>query len=102
MKNDEVNSVIDSLKPVIDELADAAYERRPDVAAVRARAYASAPSPRAVRKWRPVIVAGTATVAAAAVVVATVTLSGAGKAAAGAAPEGMRRSIRVRSCWPVR
>lgn len=79
MKNDEVSKVIDTLKPMIDELADAAFERRPDAAAVRMRAGASAPSPRAARRWRPVIVAGTATVAAAAVVAATVTLSGGGQ-----------------------
>lgn len=80
MKNDEVSSVIDNLKPMVDELADAAFERRPDAAVIRARAGASTSAPRRVRTWRPFLVAGTA-VAAAGAVVATVMVSGGGQGA---------------------
>jgi hypothetical protein len=81
VRNDELDSVINALKPaVVDELADAAYERRPDAALVRARAGTSAPSPRLVRERRPVRRLAFATGATAAVtataVLAAVTLSG--------------------------
>jgi hypothetical protein len=78
VQNDEVSNVIDNLKPVVDELADAAFERRPDAAAVRMRAGASTPGPRRVRRWRPIIIAGTA-VAAGAAVVAAMALPGGGQ-----------------------
>jgi hypothetical protein len=81
VKHDELNSVINALKPaVLDELADAAYERRPDAALVRARTGMSAPSPRLVRERRPVrrlaLATGATAVMAATAVLAAVTLSG--------------------------
>jgi hypothetical protein len=79
VKNDELDSVINALKPaMVAELADGAYERRPDAAQVRARAGKSTVSSRLVRERRPVrrlafAIGATAAVAAAAVAVATQT-----------------------------
>jgi hypothetical protein len=65
---------------MVDELADAAYERRPDAALVRARAGTSTAHPRLVRERRPARRLAFATGATAAVtataVLAAVTLSG--------------------------
>ncbi|GAA4591734.1 hypothetical protein GCM10023194_51780 [Planotetraspora phitsanulokensis] len=81
MKNDELNSVIDALKPVmVDELADAAYERRPDIGLVRARAGTSSPHSSQVREYRPArrlaFAAGATAVVTAAVVMAVGVLFG--------------------------
>jgi hypothetical protein len=81
VKNDELNSVINALKPaMVDELADAAYERRPDAALVRARAGTSVPSLRLVWERRPVrrlaFAIGATAVVTATAVLAAVTLSG--------------------------
>ena len=73
MKHDDLDSVIDALKPaVVDQLADAAYERRPDPALVRAGA--STVSPRLLRERRPARRLAFAT-GAAAVVTATAVLA---------------------------
>jgi hypothetical protein len=54
VKHNELNSVINALKPaMVDELADAAYERRPDAGLVRARVGTSTVNPRLVRERRP-------------------------------------------------
>lgn len=46
MKHDELDRVVNALRPAtVDELADAAYERRPDAALVRARAGDVRPEP---------------------------------------------------------
>ena len=79
MKHDELDSVINALKPaMVDRLADAAYERRPDVALVRAGA--SAVSPHLLRRRRParrlVFATGATAVVAATAVLAASTLSG--------------------------
>ncbi|MEV4258333.1 hypothetical protein AB0J52_34700, partial [Spirillospora sp. NPDC049652] len=49
MKNDQVNAVINALRPAVDDLADAAYERRPDPSRLRAPDVA-----KATRHRRPV------------------------------------------------
>jgi hypothetical protein len=81
VKHDELNSVINALKPaMVDELADAAYERRPDAALVRARAGTSTAYPRLLRERRPArrlaFATGATAAVAATAVLATVTLSG--------------------------
>ncbi|MFB9834744.1 hypothetical protein [Actinoallomurus acaciae] len=75
MKHDELDSVINALRPaMVDELSDAAYERRPDAALVRARADTSAPGPSLVRRRRPARRVALAT-GAVAVVTATAVLA---------------------------
>jgi hypothetical protein len=81
VKHDEVNNVINALRPgTVDELADAAYERRPDAALVRARADTSTTHPRPLRERRPArrlaFAAGATAVVTATAVLAAVTLSG--------------------------
>jgi hypothetical protein len=81
VKNDELNSVINALKPaMVDELADAAYERRPDTPLVRARAGTSTTNPRLIRERRPVrrlaFAAGATAVVTATAVLAVGALSG--------------------------
>ncbi|MFC4908901.1 hypothetical protein [Actinomadura gamaensis] len=73
MKNDQVTQVINALKPTVDELADAAFERRPDPSAIRARAEVSAPS--VARTRRPVRKAGFALGAVAALTAAGVAVA---------------------------
>lgn len=80
MKHDELNSAISALRPaMVDELADAAYERRPDMARVRARAG----TPRTLREHRPArrlaFAAGATAAVTATAVLAAVTLSGGGE-----------------------
>jgi hypothetical protein len=79
VKHAEVDSMINALKPaMVDELADAAYERRPDAALVRADT--STVNPRLFRKRRPArrlaFATGAVAVVAATVVLAAGTLSG--------------------------
>jgi hypothetical protein len=86
MRNDEPANVINALWPVrIDELADAAYERRPDVALVRARAGTSTAYPRPHRERRPArrlaFVTGAIAAVTGTAVLATVALSGGGQGA---------------------
>ncbi|GAA4508623.1 hypothetical protein GCM10023191_068570 [Actinoallomurus oryzae] len=77
MKHDELDRVVNALRPAtVDELADAAYERRPDAALVRARAGTSAPSPHPARRRRPAYALGATAVAAAAAVLVAGSLSG--------------------------
>lgn len=81
MKHNELNSVINALKPtMVDDLADAAYERHPDAALVRARAGTSTVNPRLVRERRPgrrlAFATGATAAVAATAVLAAVTLSG--------------------------
>ncbi|MFD0851479.1 hypothetical protein ACFQ07_04575, partial [Actinomadura adrarensis] len=45
MKNDELDRAIGTVKPVIDDLAGTAYERRPDPTSIRARAELPGQSP---------------------------------------------------------
>jgi hypothetical protein len=78
-KHDELDSVINALKPaMVDQLADAAYGRRPDPALVRTRA--STVSPRLLRERRParrlVFATGAAAVVTATAVLAAGALSG--------------------------
>ncbi|RFU39691.1 hypothetical protein DZF91_21140, partial [Actinomadura logoneensis] len=66
MKNDQVNAVINALRPAVDELADAAYERRPDPSVLRDREVAvSAPARRPVRRTALGLGLGAVTAAAA-------------------------------------
>ncbi|GAB2822521.1 hypothetical protein GCM10027176_28550 [Actinoallomurus bryophytorum] len=79
MKHDELDSVINALKPaMVDRLADAAYERHSDAALIRAGA--STVSPHLLRKRRPVrrlaFATGATAVVAATAVLAAGTLSG--------------------------
>ncbi|MCO6007613.1 CU044_5270 family protein [Actinoallomurus purpureus] len=81
MKQNELDSMINALKPaVVDELAGAAYERRPDTSLVRARAGTAtvrrglAPGRRPVR--RLAFATGATAVVAATAVLATGVLSG--------------------------
>lgn len=81
MKNDELDSVINALKPtMVTELADDAYARRPDVAQVRTRAGATTVNPRLVRERRPArrlaFATGATAVVAATAVLAAGALSG--------------------------
>jgi hypothetical protein len=90
VKHDELDSVINALKPaMVDELADAAYERRPDVALVRADR--STVNPRLFRERRPArrlaFATGAAAVLTATAVVAAGALSG-GRPGTGTARKG--------------
>ncbi|GLY77315.1 CU044_5270 family protein [Actinoallomurus iriomotensis] len=81
MKHDELDGVIHALRPaMVDELADAAYARRPDAALVRTRAGTSVPSPDPVRRRRtvrrPAFAIGVTAVVAAGAVLAAGSLSG--------------------------
>ncbi|WP_026412299.1 hypothetical protein [Actinomadura oligospora] len=77
MKSDQVNAVINALKPAVDELADAAYERRPAPSVLRAREVTAS-----VRRRRPVrgiaLGLGAVTAAAAVAVAATLPSGGSG------------------------
>ncbi|MFC5185848.1 hypothetical protein [Actinomadura harenae] len=75
MKNDQVTAMIDALRPAVDELADAAYERRPDPSVLQPREV-RAPSRR--RPVRGIALGLGAATAAAAVAVAATLPSGAG------------------------
>ncbi|MEV5570549.1 CU044_5270 family protein [Spirillospora sp. NPDC052269] len=79
MKNDQVTDVINTLKPAVDDLADAAFERRPAPSVLRAHAMtAHHTHVRAPSRRRPVWLAGAASVAAAAVATVAVYSMGTG------------------------
>jgi hypothetical protein len=81
VKHNELDNVINALKPaMVDELADAAYERRPDTSLVRART-GTAPVSRGLvpgrrRVRRLAFATGATAVVAATAVLATGVLSG--------------------------
>lgn len=85
MKHDELDRVINDLKPVLaDRLADEAYQRRPGAARVRARAGAPAAPRRTALGRRPALFIGaTAVVTATAVLAASVVAGGHGGAGPG-------------------
>ncbi|WP_433182125.1 CU044_5270 family protein [Actinoallomurus sp. CA-150999] len=81
MKHNELDSMINALKPaVVDELANAAYERRPDTSLIRARTGTAPVSRGLVPGRRPVrrlaFATGATAVVAATAVLATGVLSG--------------------------
>jgi hypothetical protein len=76
----ELDEVIHALKPtMVDELTDAAYERRPDAAYIRTRAGTFTPRPRRTVRRLAVATGAVAAVTATAVLAATA-LSGGGTA----------------------
>jgi hypothetical protein len=87
MKNDELDRVINALRPAMaDELTDAACERRPGPALVRARA--GAPTPLGARRpaRRLPITVGAAALATTTAVVTAVALSGGHQGTGGTVP----------------
>ncbi|MEV5755084.1 hypothetical protein AB0L00_45445 [Actinoallomurus sp. NPDC052308] len=78
MKQNELDSVINALRPaVVDELANAAYERRPDTSLIRASTGTATVSRNLVPRRRPVRRLAFATAATALVAATTVLATGA-------------------------
>ncbi|GAA4636371.1 hypothetical protein GCM10023196_085840 [Actinoallomurus vinaceus] len=103
MKQNELDSVINALKPaMVDELADAAYERRPETRMVRARAGKATVSRGLVPGRRPVrrlafATGATAVVAATAVLAAGVLSGGRDGGTAGNGNTGPKGALDTRA-----